>query len=103
MASGEDDVVTRRDYRREDSQGRIIRVKIMEVPRSEKFPDRVKYRMHYGTKDGDTLLRYDNSHGVHERHTPTETEKIDFPGIATLYRMFRAEIDDQAETHNKSP
>lgn len=28
-----------RDYRREDSRGRIIRVKIMRVPESDKFPE----------------------------------------------------------------
>ncbi len=96
MASdGNDEPEVVRDYRREDSSGRIIRVKIMRVPESKKFPEGIKYRMHYGTRDGDTILQYDNSHGKHERHTGTTTEYIKFPGIADLYRRFREEIEDR--------
>lgn len=92
MASDEDEVEVVRDYRREDSEGNIIRVKILQVPESEKFPEGVKYRLHYGTKADETLLRYDNSHGVHERHRGDEVELIEFPGIAPLYERFREEI-----------
>lgn len=51
--------------------------------------------MHYGTRAGDTLLRYDNSHGRHERHTPDATEEIEYPGIAALYRRFLDEIENR--------
>lgn len=97
MAGGDDDDATVevvRDYRREDESGRIERVRVLRVPESEAYPDGVKYALHYGTVDGDTLLRYDNAHGVHERHTPNGTTEIEYPGIATLYRRFREEISD---------
>ncbi|XGI84658.1 DUF6516 family protein [Halorutilales archaeon Cl-col2-1] len=31
-----------------------------------------KIRLHYGTQNGETLLRYDNSHGVFEKHEGEE-------------------------------
>mgnify|MGYP006284633481 FL=1 len=64
MAS--DDVEVVLDRERETEDGHVVRVKAMRVPESEKFPAGVKYRFHYGTLAGDTILRYDNSHGVHE-------------------------------------
>lgn len=45
----------------------------------EKYPSGWDYTLHYGTLDGDTLLRYDNAHERtkgHERHTPAGTEQI---------------------------
>ncbi|MFB6299359.1 MAG: DUF6516 family protein [Halobacteriales archaeon] len=55
----------------------------------------MKYRFHYGTTDGDTIVRYDNSHGVHERHVGDTTEDIAFPDgeLETLYRRFMADIE----------
>lgn len=73
--------------------GYVKRVKALAVPESEKFPEGVKYRMHYGTLDGETILRYDNSHGRHERHSCGEREAIDFPGLESLYRRFVREIE----------
>jgi hypothetical protein len=99
MADDEDDVEVVRDYRREDSRGRLVRVKVLRVPESEKFPEGIKYRLHYGTRDGETILRYDNSHGFHERHDGDETALIDFPGIATLYRRFRRRITTTDDDH----
>lgn len=84
-----------RDYTREYPDGTIENVRILRVPESEKFPEGIKDRLHYGTKDGDTLLRYDNSHGVHERHTGNDVEYIEFDGIASLYRRFVAEIENR--------
>lgn len=96
VPTDEGDVEVIRDFHRE-AETHIIRVKLMRVPESEKFPEGVKYRLHYGTPDGDTLLRYDNSHGVHERHSapdPNDPDLIDFPGLEALYRRFMGEIDD---------
>jgi hypothetical protein len=92
MGADDVDVVLNRE--RETEDGQILRVKAMKVPESEKFPEGVKYRFHYGTKDGDTILRYDNSHGVHERHTPESLEEVDYPdgGIVELYDRFLTEI-----------
>lgn len=72
---------------------RIVRRKAMSVPESSKHPEGIKYRFHYGTIDGETLLRYDNSHGVHERHEGESTEEIDYPGIAELHRRFSNEVE----------
>ncbi len=81
------------DEFRRTEDGRVLRVKVLEVPESEKYPEGIKYRMHFGTTEGHTLLRYDNSHGNHERHSPQGTEEIDFPGFEELYRRFRTEIE----------
>jgi len=72
-----DDVEVVLDRERETEDGHVVRVKAMRVPESEKFPEGVKYRFHYGTLAGDTILRYDNSHGVHERHTEDALEEIE--------------------------
>jgi len=72
---------------------RIVRRKAMSVPKSSKHPEGITYRFHYGTLDGDTLLRYDNSHGVHEKHAGENVEEIDYPGIAELHRRFSREVE----------
>lgn len=101
-SSGGEDVRVVLDEYRETADGRILRVRALVVPESEKFPEGVKYRFHYGTKSGETILRYDNSHGVHERHTRDDLEEVSFPGLATLYRRFRDEIEREldSDTHD---
>jgi len=90
-----DEVEVVREYHREHPDGAIEAVKIMLVPESEKFPEGVKYRLHYGTYEGETLLRYDNSHGVHERHTGDgNVTELPFPGIAQLYERFIEETEE---------
>jgi len=79
--------------------GRIARITVWAVPESDAYPDGIKYRMHYGTVDGDTLLRYDNSHPEtkgHERHTRDGVdEEYEFPGgYRALLRRFQREIQD---------
>ena len=83
------------DEVRRTEDGHVLRVKVLAVPESELYPAGVKYRMHFGTVEGETLLRYDNSHGVHERHTNDGVEEIDFPGFEPLYHRFRNEISQQ--------
>lgn len=93
MGDGDDEnVEVLRNYTRRRPDNRVLRVKLMRVPESEKFPEGVKYRLHYGTMDNETILRYDNSHGVHERHPPREGEEIEFPGLEALYERFLKEI-----------
>jgi len=94
MAPNDDDVDVEANYRRIDGDY-VIRVKIMHVPESEKFPEGVKYRLHFGTVNDETLVRYDNSHGVHERHEGDEVEYINFPGIEALVERFEADVDDR--------
>lgn len=70
-------------------------VKILKVDSTE-YQSGWKYSLHYGTLDGDTLLRYDNAHEQskgHERHTQDGVKQIDFPGMFVLFERFQAEIE----------
>ncbi|UIP00427.1 DUF6516 family protein [Halobaculum sp. CBA1158] len=63
------------------------------MPESEKFPDGVKYRLHHGTTGGETIVRYDNSHGIHERHTADGLDDgYEFPGYEAVLDRFYREI-----------
>jgi hypothetical protein len=87
MAS--DDVRVLEDTERRYRDGGVLRVSVLSVPESEKFPDGIKYRLHYGTDTGDTVIRYDNSHGHHERHTADGLdENYEFPGYDAVQRRF---------------
>ncbi len=79
--------------------GTIEVVKIMRVPESEKFPDGVKYRLHYGHTEGedDPIIRFDNSHGRHEKHVADSVETIEFHGLAPLYEQFREHLPEHDE------
>jgi hypothetical protein len=77
----EDDVRVLEDTERHFDDGTVLRVRVLAVPESEQYPDGIKYRLHYGTATGETIVRYDNSHGVHERHTSAVLdEDYEFPG-----------------------
>ncbi|MFB6179124.1 MAG: DUF6516 family protein [Halorientalis sp.] len=67
----------------------------------ETYPSGWRYSLHYGTVDGETILRYDNAHGDtkgHEKHTGDAVETIDFPGMTPLYERFletvRQDLDE---------
>lgn len=90
-----DDVDVVEDETYYPDEDTVVRVRVLSVPESEKFPDGVKYRLHYGTRDGETIIRYDNSHGVHDRHTPDELdEDYEFPGYEAVVDRFFREIPD---------
>lgn len=90
----DDDVRVVEDTDRRFADGTVLRVRVLAVPESEKFPDGVKYRLHYGTDDGVTLIRYDNSHGVHERHTPEGLDDdYEFPGYDAVQERFWDEVE----------
>ena len=40
------------------------------------------------------ILRYDNHHGVHERHEGENVDKIEFPGAEQLLRRSIEELPD---------
>ncbi|MDZ7746061.1 MAG: DUF6516 family protein [Halobacteriales archaeon] len=64
------------------------------------YPCGYDYSFHYGTTNGETILRYDNAHEQakgHERHTSDGVERIDFPGIRALYDRFRREIKHEVD------
>ena len=89
-----DDVLTFVDERYEPRREEIITVKILDVPVSDKHPAGIKYAFHYGRTDDDTTyLRYDDAHGIHERHDGENIEELDeFPGFGALLRRFRDEV-----------
>lgn len=58
------------------------------------YPCGYKYSLHFGTLEGDTIIRYDNSHEDtkgHERHTSDGVEQVEFPGMIALIDRFEAE------------
>ena len=63
---------------------------------SDQYPCGYDYTLHYGTTDGETILRYDNAHERqkgHERHTTDTVEEIEFPGMETLIQRFERELN----------
>jgi hypothetical protein len=71
----------------------VYNVVAWSVPETEAYPEGIKYRFHYGTVDGETILRYDNSHGVHERHTAAGVSIVEFVSLRDHYRRFRLEVE----------
>ncbi|WP_436930020.1 toxin-antitoxin system TumE family protein [Halosimplex halobium] len=65
------------------------------------YPSGWRYALHFGTIDGETILRYDNAHEDtkgHEKHTEEGVEQIEFPGMTPLYEEFletvRTDLED---------
>ena len=86
----------RRRARHYFPDGSFVEYSITSVPRSAAFPEGVKYRFQYVDQDGTPTLRYDNSHGVHERHEGPDGEgrRIEFEGSAEAHlRQFFEEVD----------
>lgn len=76
--------------------GYVVDVTIRQTD-SETYPSGWDYSPHLGEVGGDTILRYDNAHERtkgHERHTRTDVEAVDFPGMLALYDRFRREIGE---------
>jgi hypothetical protein len=93
-----DDVRVVEDTERRFEDGGVLRVRVLSVPQSEKFPDGVKYRLHYGTDADETVIRYDNSHGHHERHTAEGLdEDYEFPGYNAVQRRFWEAVEQARE------
>jgi uncharacterized protein (UPF0128 family) len=76
--------------------GYVEHVRIRQTE-DNKYPSGWDYALHYGTTEGETLLRYDNAHERtkgHERHGDDGVEEIDFPGMSELLARFQREVDD---------
>lgn len=69
-------------------------VRHLDVP-TDKYPSGYDYRLHLGTLQGTTLIRYDNGHfgDEHHRHVAGVEETIEFPGMWPLYARFTAEAN----------
>jgi len=74
----------------------FVEYRFTSVPKSKKFPEGVKYGFQY-VRDGTEILRYDNSHGVHERHHVDldEPEIIEWSGsVEDHLNRFFDEVDE---------
>jgi len=76
----------------EFKDGTFVEVVAYEVQPTNKYPEGYKYRFQYGTNEG-TILRYDNSHGKHDRHFGDTREYIEFEGLEEHLRMFFEEVE----------
>jgi hypothetical protein len=95
----DDDVTVVRDEYEQYTDGTVARVRVLQVPQSPTFEHGIKYAFHYDDAVADeTIIRFDNHHGVHELHLGETTYEIDFPGLAALYRAWRAGLPEDRRT-----
>lgn len=81
--------------------GSFVEYNITAVPRRAAFPEGVKYRFQYVESDGTPALRYDNSHGVHERHEGPDGKgrRIEFEGNTEAHlRRFFEDVEEFRES-----
>jgi len=90
------------DYRINLPSGRVVDVTVNKVEPWGKFPSGWHYALHYGKRDGDTILRYDNGHtdNKHHRHEGEECETVEFPGMEELYQRFLKEVRQHEQERN---
>lgn len=83
------------------SDGRIIEIKIWQVPRSKKYPFGIKYSF-YCVKEGEIVLGYDNHFpkGPH-KHIGKMEIGYDFLSIDKLFEDFKKDLKT-LEDENKS-
>ena len=85
------------------ANGTLVDVTAWRVPRSDRYPEGVRYSMQYGHIDGGTIIRYDNfpDHpGASRHHNHTEdgsVESVEFPGLLPLFRRFKQEVRNHGE------
>lgn len=88
-----DDVTVLEDEIVAYDDGTVARVRVLDVPDSDRFPEGVKYAFHYGEAGADDpIIRFDNHHGPHELHIAGEVFEIEFRGLQPLYRAWRAAL-----------
>lgn len=91
-----DDVVVLKDEVSAYDDGTVVRIRLMRVPSSDRFPEGVKYAFHYGQAGADhPIIRFDNHHGPHELHLGPETFEIEFLGFEALNECFRAALPSE--------
>jgi len=74
----------------------FVEYRFSSVPRTDEHPEGVRYAFQYVVL-GEEVLRYDNSHGVHERHHAglDEPEVIEWSGsVEEHLRMFLNEVEE---------
>lgn len=92
MAPEDTDVRVVRDRRREVA-GHVVRIRVLRVPESDTYPEGVKYAFHCGEKGAaNPVIRYDNHHGMHERHVGDAVEEVEFEGLGATFDRFVDEL-----------
>ncbi|EMA06720.1 hypothetical protein SAMN05443574_105148 [Haloarcula vallismortis] len=81
-----------------DFGDRYAEITAYQVPKSDRYPEGIKYSMQYGNAAGETVVRYDNfpdhpdaAHHHKHRADGTVTD-IEFDGIQTLFQRFKSEV-----------
>lgn len=75
--------------------GSFVAYRASSVPSRDRFLEGIKYAFQYVAADGTPILRYDNAHGVHERHDgPGERgEPIPYAGdVQSHFRQLLSEV-----------
>jgi hypothetical protein len=85
-----------RTERHEFHDGSFVEYSFTEVPRSDSFPEGVKYGFQFVDPEGTPILRYDNAHGIHERHYGDGSgEQIEYEGtVEGQLRKFFEEVEE---------
>lgn len=68
------------------------------VPRSDEFPEGIKYSFQYLGPSDEELLRYDNANdahdvGRHHRHVSGAVQGVEFRGLRSHLERFPQEVD----------
>ena len=77
--------------------GLVESVMLQQVADTDSYPSGWKYRLHLGTLEDLTLVRYDNSHEDtkgHELHTAASDDAVKFPGMEAVLAEFWASADE---------
>ena len=73
-------------------EGDLMEIKIWEVPKSEEFPEGVKYSLVY-VKEGRRILGYDNERGKgHHKHYFDEEGGVEFEDWEDLVGRFLEDV-----------
>jgi hypothetical protein len=73
---------------------------------TDSYPSGWKYRLHLGTLENLTLVRYDNSHEDtkgHEHHTAAGDVDAEFPGMEAVLSEFWASADEYWDAVDGDP
>ena len=88
-----DDVEVLEDEIQAYDDGTVVRIRILDVPDSDQYPEGVKYAFHYSEAGADEpIIRFDNHHGPHELHIGGQVFEIEYDGLQPLYRAWRAAL-----------
>lgn len=81
-------------YRKQlPSEAELIEMKIWQVPKSERFPEGIKYSLVY-VREGRRVLGSDNSEGKsHHRHYGNRQHEYVFEGVDRLIDDFQGDVE----------